>query len=225
MDQAKKIKQRAFKEALDTRKFEIDLYWKRARYFFDIMCVLGGISAILTIAQSAGSIIDEFLWLILFVIGCVGTVTAVAWYLTNKGSKYWQENWEQYVDALGKEIVGPLFEHPISADGKNSNLTRYSVSKVNELLSLYAIWVWGLLTLSTLIIGILLQCRQELMSEVIMWIPIAGAVILLIVSVWIICRTFKCKRSVAPQSTDDEPDKHIRQYFLSLFPLSGSTEE
>lgn len=143
-------KENAFEISLENRKFEIELYWKRAKYFFDAFLALGGISILISVLQTSKAInlpLPIF-FAILFAVECIGLVCAVAWKLVNKGNKYWQENWEQYVDALGEDIVGPLFKYPIKPTG---NLRRYSVSKINLCLSRYIIVVWGAMLLLTFV--------------------------------------------------------------------------
>lgn len=44
-----------------------------------------------------------------FVITCVGLLFSVAWFV-NRGSKCWQENWENHVDVLANRIAGPIYE-------------------------------------------------------------------------------------------------------------------
>lgn len=41
----------------------------------------------------------------------VGLVFTVAWYLVNRGSKYWQEDWENQVCLLDGEVTGPILKH------------------------------------------------------------------------------------------------------------------
>ena len=41
-----------------------------------------------------------------YVLACVGLIFSLAWFLTNRGSKYWQENWENHVDMLEDGTTG-----------------------------------------------------------------------------------------------------------------------
>lgn len=116
----------AYKVASDIRKFEIDKYWQRTLYFW------GFISAIYIAyfnvlkdlyskdgVQSHGTIP-------LFILSVLGLIFCFSWLLVCKGSKHWQENWEQHIDLLEDEITGPLFKI-YSANTPNS----FSVSKIN----------------------------------------------------------------------------------------------
>jgi len=44
-------------------------------------------------------------------IACFGFVCSVAWSLVNRGSKYWQENWEFIVEGNEGDITGDLFKY------------------------------------------------------------------------------------------------------------------
>src|SRR5277367_3518599 len=87
-------KRKALEYALDIRKFEIDLYWKRATYFWAfIAAAFAGYG--LTYKTAA----DLEPWLST-VFSSLGLVFSVAWHLVNRGSKFWQNNWERHVDLL-----------------------------------------------------------------------------------------------------------------------------
>lgn len=95
------LRAEALKYALDIRKFEIELYWKRAAYFWTLIAAaFAGYFAL----RSAEKLREGPL----FLVTCLGLVLSVAWYLVNRGSKFWQENWERHVDILEDEIIGPL---------------------------------------------------------------------------------------------------------------------
>ena len=81
-----------------------------------------------------------------FVVANVGLVVSLSWCLVNRGSKYWQSNWERHVDTLEDREIGPLYK-TILAKRQFSLLVPwdgypYSVSKVNQLVSLYILIVW-----------------------------------------------------------------------------------
>jgi len=144
---------RALDRALDIRKFEIELYWKRATYFWTfIAATLAGFVAIQ--ASSSANKVD------LSVLLCnLGIVFSFGWLCVNRGSKYWQENWENHVDMLEDHIQGPLYKVILSRGlPKGSSewavhlLTGpspISVSKINQIISLFITLMWvGLLIYS-----------------------------------------------------------------------------
>src|SRR5712691_8344107 len=84
----------ALQQALDIRKFEISLYWTRAAYFLTFnTLVLGGYGALQTSSVAAPPQLSV-------VVSCLGLLCSFAWYCANRGSKQWQENWENHVDLL-----------------------------------------------------------------------------------------------------------------------------
>jgi hypothetical protein len=144
---------RALERALDIRKFEIDLYWKRATYFWTfIAATLAGFVAIQ--ASQAVNKTD------LSVLLCnLGIVFSYAWFCVNRGSKYWQENWEYHVDMLEDLVHGPLYKVVLSRRAPKkfgeyvvdfvTGPSPISVSKVNHLISLFVTIMWvGLLVYS-----------------------------------------------------------------------------
>ena len=82
-----------------------------------------------------------------FIIICLGLIFSLAWYLVNKGSKFWQENWEKHLDLTEDKVIGSLYKTTISKETYSSfwNPTKayaVSVSKVNQILSLFVFLVW-----------------------------------------------------------------------------------
>jgi hypothetical protein len=129
---------------LDIRKFEIDLYWKRATYFWTfIAATLTGYGLTVT-AKDAN---QENLIRFQFLIVCFGLVFSFAWFLVNKGSKFWQENWEKHLDLTEDSVIGPLYKTTISRESYSSfwiptSAYATSVSKINQILSLFVFTIW-----------------------------------------------------------------------------------
>ena len=148
-DKAKQTQ--ALERALDIRKFEIELYWKRSAYFWTF---IGATLASYAIIQR---IQDEIFLSVL--VSTLGLVFSFAWYCVNRGSKYWQENWENHVDLLENNIIGPLYKTVIARPPR-SDLTlesllvgpaNFSVSKINQLISLFVTFIWGLLVCKAIV--------------------------------------------------------------------------
>jgi len=107
-----KILKEALKQAYEIRKFEIELYWKRATYFWTFIgAAFVGYAAFFNTASTVDAVHKnaerEF---ILILIACIGLVFSVAWHCVNKGSKFWQENWENHVELLEDKVFGPLYK-------------------------------------------------------------------------------------------------------------------
>lgn len=140
------VNERALERALDIRKFEIDLYWRRAAYFWTLIAAtFAGFVAI----QASDSQNKANLSILLCTIGIV---FSFGWLCVNRGSKFWQENWEYHVDMLEDEIHGPLYKVILSRR-KPKGVVEWilhiltgpwmiSVSKVNQLISLFVTIIW-----------------------------------------------------------------------------------
>ncbi|KZL14436.1 hypothetical protein [Pseudovibrio sp. Ad37] len=129
----------AFTTAPDTRKFEIQLYWQRAAYFWAFTAAaLTGFVAIQAITELK---VTDALSLL---IATVGLFTATAWHQVNKGSKAWQENWENHVDFLQGYVVGELFEKVLM----QQSIQLFSVSRINNHISRSMIFFWFALILA-----------------------------------------------------------------------------
>ena len=134
----------ALKIALDERGREIDLYWKRTAYSWALTAAAFAGYFTLTNGRDGGIAYES-----VAIVSFLGLVCAVSWYAINRGSKYWQENWEIQVDILELEITGPL--HRVNPAQGGYRLWRlnqaypFSVSKVNQLLSLFISFIWAIL--------------------------------------------------------------------------------
>ena len=147
----KNVNEKALERAFDIRKFEIDLYWKRATYFWTfIAATLAGFVAVQT---SSDALIRTDMSILL---AGFGIVFSFGWFFVNRASKFWQENWEFQVDMLEDKINGPLYKvalrspDPVGFKEKFRHYlvgsTKISVSKINQLISLFVLIIWvGLL--------------------------------------------------------------------------------
>jgi hypothetical protein len=139
---------RALSLALDIRKFEIELYWKRATYFWAFIAAsFAGYG--LTYKNST----DHEPWLSLL-FSALGLVFSFTWYLVNRGSKFWQNNWERHVDLLEDITLGPLYKIIAEDTGSSNPLTSaaaFSVSKLNQILSVFVTSIWALLFTKSLL--------------------------------------------------------------------------
>jgi len=130
-------KKEIFDLAWQAKNFEIELYWKRAGYFWAFQAlVLAGLIAI----ASSKDLIEQNLFLHYTI--CLGLITSLGWYLTNKGSKVWQRHWESIVDVLEDYYIGKLYK-------TNTTKITFSVSKINELISLFFTVLWTYLFLKS----------------------------------------------------------------------------
>lgn len=120
--------ERTFNFVVDTRRFEIELYWKRATYFWAFIAVtFAGYIAL--VEKSKDRNFEAFILI------CVGFLVSCAWHFTNLGSKVWQRHWEKHLDLLEDPFIGPLY--------KTVNVTKtFSVSKINSIVSFMFCVMW-----------------------------------------------------------------------------------
>ena len=159
------------------RRFEIDLFWRRSVFFWGFTAIaLGGYAAAIK-AERPG---------LQFGAGCFGLICGVAWTLVNRGSKYWQENWETKVHQAAQNAALPveLFperEQPLPrGESWGWRAKHFSVSGVAIAFSDFTILVWtGLILAGTSLPNVLSRCIKE---AVILIVTAAAAAAILIFS-------------------------------------------
>ncbi len=176
-------REEALEKALDTRKFEIDLYWKRTTYFWTfITLAFAGFFAV----TGSEHIIEPSKTELLFLISCIGILFSFGWYLANRGSKFWQENWEKHVSLLEDSIIGSLFkstyEIPQAVKGNGIRPLRFSVTKINQILTSAILISWLFLALKTISPNI--SFLRERVPNANLWIVGALTIIGIIVLIW-----------------------------------------
>jgi len=137
----KQARQAALERAHEIRQFEIDLYWKRANYFWLFQAAVFAAIGLSWRAQGT-----PFPAILPVGLAALGTVTAWAGLLAAHSSKFWQRNWEHQIDMLEAEFEGNLYKTVyVSRAG-----TKWSLSGLSEgLSSCYIIfWILTLLILS-----------------------------------------------------------------------------
>lgn len=142
------VQEKALAAALDIRKFEIELYWKRASYFWTfIAAMFAGYFAL----QKDASAFSEPA----YIVTCLGFIFSIAWYFVNRGSKAWQRNWEIQVDLLEDKVMGPLYKSGLDRYTFNFwDITAgypFSPSRINQIMSLFVVFVWLFLMIRTLV--------------------------------------------------------------------------
>lgn len=126
----------ALEYAHKIREFEIELYWKRTNYFALFIGATATAYGILIQLDCPRP-------LLVLAVACLGMIFSYGWFLVNKGSKHWQENWEYHIDVLELPVTGPLHQTILSKKSKNflTGAKAVSVSKVNQLIS-FAVFVF-----------------------------------------------------------------------------------
>lgn len=138
---------KALELALDMRKFEITLYWQRTAYFWALIAAaFAGYFVVLGAEHLADRTFNAFC------LACIGFIFSFAWFRVNRGSKFWQENWEHHVDLLEDTVCGPLYKTVLQGERPATlsfawfdGAAPVSVSRVNQWVSLFTLVVWAIL--------------------------------------------------------------------------------
>jgi hypothetical protein len=159
--------------AQDIRKFEIELYWKRATYFWTILAAafVGFGAAQQLNDKSARTDMSV-------VVACLGSIFSFAWFCINKGNKYWQTNWEQNVEVLEDDVIGPLYKLNWEPSDKKPSWIhraqwwlmegdRDSVTRINQLVSFFVFLVWVVLLWHVLPVSPMFAIRHFYTSMVV----------------------------------------------------------
>jgi hypothetical protein len=181
----KTMGEKQFNISLETRNFEIDLFWKRSVFFWGFIA-----SAFVGFATLYKNNI-----ILSIIISCFGMVCSFAWTMGNRGSKYWQENWETKVSKYENEVVGDLFDKPEPIQnykGPWLQAREYSVSKLVIALSDYVFLLWIFIVITQLIIVVLDYSYINKLKN------FAVIAFVILSSNYIILMLCKCKTSKRP---------------------------
>ena len=85
-----------FKAALDTRNFEINLFWQRSNYF---LVLNTGLALDFFNVKAKGDAL---------ILATAGFGVSILWYLVNLGSKFWYSRWEQRLKLVEREYAPTL---------------------------------------------------------------------------------------------------------------------
>ena len=152
LSETERMRSRALKESQDIRKFEIDLYWKRTGFFWAFITVVYTALFAVLCKYVDCPIKFSFFVPVISALSGMGFFFSVAWHMVNKGSKFWQKNWENHVSLLEKSEIGPLYDVFLNpkTTGNRWNPTKefdFSVTKVNmcasTLISILSLCICG----------------------------------------------------------------------------------
>ena len=125
-----------FKIALETRNFELELFWKRSAFFWAfIVSAFAGFAALKK--DSPGYA---------FAAACFGLVCSFIWTLANRGSKYWYEVWENKIQKIEEEtdpkLTFDIFKEEDVSQSSWLDGRRFSVSRLAIGLSDFTCLLW-----------------------------------------------------------------------------------
>lgn len=144
----------AYEKTHDIRKFEIGLFWQRATYYWAF--ILAAYTAHFALIgmlfgnENRDFSIPELYKLPGFSLFALAVTAffcyffSLCWVLMNKGSKFWQKNWESHIDELEQEFSGDLYKVILNTNDKNEfcccplslQAYDYSVSKITMITSI-----------------------------------------------------------------------------------------
>ena len=137
------LRTQALKDALHIREMEIKLYWTRTTYFSAFIgLIFAGYGYVVLEHGEGNKGLAPLICL-------AGFIFSIAWFLVNKGSKYWQENWENHVDMLE---YAPLYKTTLARPKPSTcceavgrmlfGPSPFSVSRINQSLSIFVTLIW-----------------------------------------------------------------------------------
>ena len=134
-----------YEKILELRKFEIENFWKRAIFFWGTIALI--YVAYFRLEQSNAYI---------FIVPLIGLLFNIIFSLSIRGSKYWQEHYEDLASQYETSLNFVLFSHSketgFTLGDKGHFLSkpqRFSVSKLAMLLADLSVIVWFFLWVKT----------------------------------------------------------------------------
>jgi hypothetical protein len=190
----------ALGRAYQLRSFEIEHYWKRATYFWGFQIAIFAAVGFVwkDLSESATS------WApIAVALSGIGVLTATANYLSARGSKFWQENWEKHIDMLEDDIEGRLHKTVWLSSGH----AEFSVSRVNQRLGSILILFWFVVTLylAQIFIG---WPSLTFWSDIPAWCQFMAIVAVIVVSETLLV----CQKTSFDSTIPNEKGEHGTQF-------------
>lgn len=129
----------AYEKAHDIRKFEIELYWKRASYLWTINAAfIVFLGIMLRGVNSPGSLsVNHLTMFPEVVISIFGIILCTIFSVISVSGKYWQENWEAHINMLEPFFSGHLHKTQIFREKKF-----YSISDLHDFSIFLLIIFW-----------------------------------------------------------------------------------
>ncbi len=135
--------------AWKVRDFEIGMFWQRTAYFSVLVGAL--FVAYYTIIGKEG---NDYSAVYTLLISFLGFLASLVWWLSNKGSKFWQENWELHIDYIEKISKQNKIHSTILSKPEKKlfplGAKAFSMSKLNMLFSFAVCISWLLMLLNNI---------------------------------------------------------------------------
>jgi hypothetical protein len=139
--------ERAWETAHRIREFEIQLYWKRALYFWGFQAALFAVVASISSKPDSTELQTSAIPVILL-LSITAMFLSIMWLLMSKGAKFWQNNWERQVDLLEEHICGNLYKvYPVMEAHSSAP---FSVTRINMAVIIYIVSAWAFVAMASL---------------------------------------------------------------------------
>ena len=132
--------EKLLERAYDIRKFEIELYWKRASYFWGFL--IATFTAYFIISDSTRFASKSKFELL---VVCIGFIFSLSWYLVNRGSLFWQYNWERMIEGIEESLEVNYYKVNLIPKYKSYHLFSahpYSLGRINIMVSFFVCIIW-----------------------------------------------------------------------------------
>ena len=170
-----KRQEKALEYAHKIRQFEIELFWKRSAYFWVFIALAFYAYSGLVELQIASKN-NPLIGIAFIALSFIGLVLSFLWWLSNKGSRYWQEVWENNIDFLEDEITGKLYKRYIeksspprgivsAAASKVLSAEPFSVSKISIAVSFLSMIIWSVLLVFSFVIFFAFPSFDSFLSD------------------------------------------------------------
>lgn len=180
---------KAFETANDCRKFETKFFWQRGTYYWAFILAsftahfacMGNFFDGKPISFCDIKDLPDFSLLALAVTAFFCFFFSYAWVIVNKGSKFWQENWEKHIGNLEEKTVGHLFNVVMNENNTEEcspnifscKSYRYSVARMTQVTALVLMVASFLL----FCFYVFILCEKFLP---LLWIAVVGIILILI---------------------------------------------
>lgn len=132
--------EKLLERAYQIRNFEIELYWKRASYFWGFL--IAAFTAFFVVSDTSKFGNKPHYELLVI---CIGFIFSLSWYLVNRGSLYWQANWERMIEAIEERLNISFYRSNMVSNKKVIELVSwhpFSLSRINTLVSFFVCVIW-----------------------------------------------------------------------------------
>lgn len=217
----------AHKLANECRDKEIDRSWERGKYFWAFILasytahfsILGKIFDLVksdisnNLSQGMLNQIPYVMKLMLLITSFFATFFCISWILINKGSKFWQKNWESHVDMLEDVVAGKLYKTYLNTEDKtefskclfcNLKAYDYSVSRITLFGSIILSFVSFMIFAFDC--ALCIPCFEHLLRKIENWCFFQTVITVAVVTVFLafLLNLFDCKGNEFDENNEEK---------------------